>query len=146
MEIRQITSARMKSKVQKQADKHMKEIIVIIGTVVLGVLILSFMIGGGNSIRQAGGREVKELNSYYEENFQGRHMKEMITAIGGCLLILVMIIEIVVAENTFSKMTSIGQEVANFKEVVRQDGCVTSANAKNIKERIGKILFFVRLY
>lgn len=67
-------------------------------------------------------------------------MKEMITAIGGCLLILVMIIEIVAAENTFSKMTSIGQEVANFKEVVRQDGCVTSANAKNIKERIGKIL------
>lgn len=47
----------------------MKEIIVIIGTVVLGVLILSFMIGRGNSIRQAGGREVKELNSYYEENF-----------------------------------------------------------------------------
>lgn len=52
-------------------------------------------------------------------------MKNLITAAACLLLLLAFLVQIIENQKIYIKITNLDEEVNNFKEVIKQDGCIT---------------------
>lgn len=63
-------------------------------------------------------------------------MKNLITAIASLLLILAMFMQMTANQRTYTRMIAIDQLVNNFKEVAKEEGCITDSNISDLKSEI----------
>lgn len=63
-------------------------------------------------------------------------MKNLITAIASLVLILAMFVQMTANQRTYNRMIAIDQLVNNFKEIAKEEGCVTAENAADLKSQI----------
>lgn len=67
-------------------------------------------------------------------------MKNLITAAACLLLLLAFLVQIIENQKIYIKITNLDEEVNNFKEVIKQDGCITGDNEKRMIGEISRIL------
>lgn len=63
-------------------------------------------------------------------------MKNLITTIGAIILILAMIMQLSANQRTYTKLICIDQLVNNFKEVAKEEGCISEKNKANLISQI----------
>ena len=66
-------------------------------------------------------------------------MKNLMTAAASMLLMLMLILQFSQNQMNYIRVTSAEQAVHNFKEVVKQEGCITGSNRLWIKNQLSAI-------
>ncbi|MDD4377201.1 MAG: hypothetical protein PHH48_03515 [Eubacteriales bacterium] len=67
-------------------------------------------------------------------------MKNLITSIGCVMLLLIFVFQFTANQITHNQISSIDKYVNSFKEVVKQEGCITSKNSDLLKEKISSAI------
>lgn len=67
-------------------------------------------------------------------------MKNLITAVGCTLLLMAVLLQFVQSQNTALRLAAVDNAVNSFREIVRQEGCVSEENEDDLKEELSGIL------
>ena len=67
-------------------------------------------------------------------------MKDLITAMGSAAILLAFLLQFTQNQVIFFRMITVEQEVNAFKEVCKQDGCITKQNEKKLRKAAAEIL------
>lgn len=67
-------------------------------------------------------------------------MKNLITSMACLMLLLVFVLQFTQNQVLHNRITAVDQEINRFKEVAKQEGCITMENEKDLKERVSHIV------
>lgn len=67
-------------------------------------------------------------------------MKNLITSAACIMILLAFVLQFTQNQVIHNRITAVDQAVNNFKEVVKQQGCITEDNEEALKKEIAKIL------
>lgn len=67
-------------------------------------------------------------------------MKNLITSMACIMILLAFVLQFTQNQVIHNRITAVDQAANNFKEVVKQQGCIKEENEKRLKEEIAKIL------
>lgn len=66
-------------------------------------------------------------------------MKDLITAVGSILILMVLILQMAGNQAVYTKMIKADMAVDNFRETARIEGCVSEENAAYLKKQLEEI-------
>ena len=67
-------------------------------------------------------------------------MKNLLTSAACIMILLAFVLQFTQNQLLHNRLTAVDQAVNNFKEVVKQEGCITEENEKELRREIGRIL------
>ena len=67
-------------------------------------------------------------------------MKNLITSMACIMILLAFVLQFTQNQVIHNRVTAVDQAANNFKEVVKQQGCIEVENEKRLKEEIARIL------
>lgn len=67
-------------------------------------------------------------------------MKNLITSVACIMILLVFVIQFTSNQILHNRITAVDQAVNNFKEITRQEGCITDENEELLRQEMQRIL------
>lgn len=67
-------------------------------------------------------------------------MKNLITSMACLMLLLVFVLQFTQNQILYNRITAVDQEINCFKEVAKQEGCISIKNEQNLKEKLCRIV------
>lgn len=67
-------------------------------------------------------------------------MKNLITSIASIIILLLFVMQFATNQLTYNKISAVDKSVNNFKEIAKQEGCISSENKNNLKTSLCGIL------
>ena len=67
-------------------------------------------------------------------------MKNLLTSVACIMILLAFVLQFTQNQVLHNRLTAIDQAGNNFKEIIKQEGCITAENEKQLKKEICRIL------